>query len=81
MPSEIITAIFGRGKLATALIWAIFTLPRRWPRWLFSIPAAALNFAKSWRAFLLYVREQGADLLSFRGSFAGAFGMLQFLAQ
>ena len=45
----------------------------------FFYPRRGAEFRQELESFLLYVREQGADLLSFRGSFAGAFGMLQFL--
>ena len=78
VPSEIITAILGvetrygaylgNFHIAEALATLAFFYPRR-----------GAEFRQELESFLLYVREQGADLLSFRGSFAGAFGMLQFL--
>ncbi len=78
VPAEIITAILGVEtrygtylggfNIAEALATLAFFYPRR-----------SAEFREQMKEFLLYSRESGIDVLSFRGSYAGAFGMPQFL--
>ncbi len=78
VPGEIITAILGvetrYGKVlggfgtARALATLAFAYPRR-----------AAEFQNELAELLIYARRYGMNPLSLRGSFAGAFGMPQFL--
>ena len=45
----------------------------------FAHPTRAAEFRSELEHFLLYVREQGKDPLTINGSYAGAFGVPQFL--
>lgn len=77
-PAEIIAAIFGvetrYGKVlggfdtARALATLAFAYPRR-----------AAEFRAELEELLLYAKTQGINPLQLRGSFAGAFGLPQFL--
>lgn len=78
VPGEVITAILGvetrYGKVlggfgtARALATLAFAYPRR-----------AAEFRDQLAELLIYTRRYGMNPLSLRGSFAGAFGMPQFL--
>ena len=79
-PPEIITAILGvetrYGKVlggfrvAEALATLAFGYPRR-----------AAEFRKQLESFMLFARENQLDVLSLKGSYAGAFGAPQFLPE
>ena len=80
VPAEIITAILGvetrYGKVlggflvAEALATLAFGYPRR-----------ALEFRRQLEIFMLFARENRLDVLSLKGSYAGAFGAPQFLPE
>ena len=80
VPAEIITAILGvetrYGKIlggfrvAEALATLAFGYPRR-----------AAEFRRQLESFVLFARENKLDVLSLKGSFAGAFGAPQFLPE
>ena len=80
VPAEIITAILGvetrYGKVlggflvAEALATLAFGYPRR-----------ALEFRRQLEIFMLFARENQLDVLSLKGSYAGAFGAPQFLPE
>ncbi len=78
VPAEIITAIigvesyYGRHKGRDRVIDALSTLG-------FDYPARGRFFRSELEQFLLLAREEGADPLSFKGSYAGAMGKAQFI--
>jgi len=78
VPAEIIVAIlgvetvYGRNMGTHRMIDALATLA-------FDYPRRADFFRDELEHFLLYARENGIDVLAARGSYAGAFGIPQFM--
>lgn len=78
VPAEIIVAIlgvetvYGRNMGTHRVIDALATLA-------FDFPPRAEFFRGELEQFLLYARENGIDVLAARGSYAGAFGIPQFM--
>ena len=78
VPAEIITAIigvesyYGRHKGRDRVIDALTTLG-------FDYPQRGRFFRSELEQFLLLAREEGANPLSFKGSYAGAMGKAQFI--
>jgi len=78
VPEEIIVAIigietlYGRNTGRFGTLAALATLA-------FDYPPRAELFRRELEALLLMAREQGRDPLSYRGSYAGALGLPQFL--
>ncbi|MBU0751598.1 MAG: lytic murein transglycosylase B [Gammaproteobacteria bacterium] len=78
VPEEIIVAIigiesiYGRNTGRFGTMAALATLA-------FDYPPRAELFRRELEALLLLAREQGLDPLSYRGSYAGALGLPQFL--
>ena len=78
VPAEIILAIigvetvYGRNMGRYRVIDALATLA-------FDYPRRADFFRSELEQFLLFTREAGIDLLGVRGSYAGAFGIPQFM--
>lgn len=78
VPAEIIVAIigvetvYGRNMGAHKIIDALTTLA-------FDFPRRGEYFRSELENFLLYARETGTDVLGAQGSYAGAFGMPQFM--
>jgi membrane-bound lytic murein transglycosylase B len=78
VPAEIIVAIigvetvYGRNTGSYRVIDALSTLA-------FDFPARAEYFRSELENFLLHARQEGIDLLSQRGSYAGAIGIPQFM--
>ncbi|MGU9951773.1 MAG: lytic murein transglycosylase B [Gammaproteobacteria bacterium WSBS_2016_MAG_OTU1] len=80
IPPEITTAIVGiesrYGKVLGGFVTA-----RALSTLAFAYPRRAEEFREQLAEFLIYVRQQNIDPLQLRGSFAGAFGMSQFLPE
>ena len=78
VPAEIIVAIlgvetvYGRNLGVYRMIDALATLA-------FDFPRRSEFFRSELESFLLYARESGIDVLSAQGSYAGAFGIPQFM--
>ena len=78
VPEEIVVAIigietiYGRNTGRYGTLAALATLA-------FDYPPRAELFRRELEALLLLAREQGRDPLSYRGSYAGALGLPQFL--
>ncbi|MDP2795854.1 MAG: lytic murein transglycosylase B [Sulfurisoma sp.] len=78
VPEEIVVAIigietiYGRNTGRFGTLAALATLA-------FDYPPRAELFRRELEAMLLLAREQGRDPLSYRGSYAGALGLPQFL--
>ena len=78
MPEEVIVAIigietiYGRNTGRFGTLAALATLA-------FDYPPRAELFRRELEALLLLAREQDRDPLSYRGSYAGALGLPQFL--
>lgn len=78
VPADIIMAIigvetsFGRNMGRYRIIDALATLA-------FDFPRRAEYFRSELEHFLLFAREGNVDVLGLRGSYAGAFGMPQFM--
>lgn len=78
IPAEIIVAIlgvetvYGRNMGMHRVIDALATLA-------FDFPSRSEFFRSELVHFLLYARENGVDVLAARGSYAGAFGIPQFM--
>jgi membrane-bound lytic murein transglycosylase B len=78
VPEEIIVAIlgvetvYGRNMGSYRIIDALATLA-------FDFPRRSEFFRSELESFLLYARESGIDVLTAQGSYAGAFGIPQFM--
>jgi membrane-bound lytic murein transglycosylase B len=78
VPPEIVVAIigvetvYGRNMGAYRVIDALTTLA-------FDFPRRGEFFRSELESFLLYARENGIDVLAAQGSYAGAFGIPQFM--
>jgi membrane-bound lytic murein transglycosylase B len=78
VPAEIVVAIlgvetvYGRNMGAHRMIDALATLA-------FDFPRRSEFFRSELESFLLYARESGIDVLAAQGSYAGAFGIPQFM--
>ena len=78
IPADIIVAIigvetvYGRNMGAYRVIDALTTLA-------FDFPRRGEFFRSELESFLLYARESGIDVLAAQGSYAGAFGIPQFM--
>lgn len=78
VPADIIVAIigvetvYGRNMGSYKIIDALATLA-------FDFPRRSEFFRSELESFLLYARESGIDVLAAQGSYAGAFGMPQFM--
>ncbi len=79
VPADIITAIigvetyYGKRSGKTQVFDSLVTLG-------FDYPPRASFFRKELEQFLLLTREEGVDVKSVRGSYAGAMGMPQFIS-
>lgn len=78
VPPEIITAILGV-ETRYGRILGDFEVIRALATLAFAYPRRAEEFLVELEEFLLYARQTGLDPLRLKGSFAGAFGMPQFL--
>jgi len=78
VPAEIIVAIigvetvYGRNMGTHRMIDSLATLA-------FDFPRRSEFFRSELESFLLYARESGIDVLAAQGSYAGAFGIPQFM--
>jgi membrane-bound lytic murein transglycosylase B len=78
VPADIIVAVigvetvYGRNMGAYKMIDALATLA-------FNFPRRSDFFRSELESFLLYARESGIDVLAAQGSYAGAFGIPQFM--
>jgi membrane-bound lytic murein transglycosylase B len=78
VPEEIITAIigvetvYGRNMGGFRIVDALTTLA-------FDYPRRASYFRSELEHYLLYTRDAGVDVFSLRGSYAGAYGLPQFM--
>lgn len=78
VPGEIITAILG-AETRYGKVLGGFATARALATLAFAYPRRAVEFRSELTALLIYARRQGINPLNLRGSFAGAFGMPQFL--
>ena len=78
VPAEIIVAILGV-ETRYGKVLGDFVIARALSTLAFAYPRRAAEFLQELTDFLIYSRQQKIDPLALRGSFAGAFGLPQFL--
>ena len=80
VPAEIITAILGV-ETRYGKILGGFRVAESLATLAFGYPRRAAEFRRQLESFVLFARENKLDVLSLKGSFAGAFGAPQFLPE